>query len=196
MNRSNGREAFNRYEPILTLISRLLSRTPALLKVFLWRIFDNTEGKLSAAVRYCVISSTAKTCGKNVFIGRNVTLKNVDRLSIGNNVSIHAGSYIDAYGGLQIGDDVSIANQTSIISFEHTWNDTRLPIKYNPIKSSGIKIDSDVWIGSGARILDGTHICRRVVIAAGAVARGHIAPDAVYGGIPAKKIKSLSADPE
>lgn len=94
-------------------------------------------------------------CGDNIFIGRGVIIKNFENLTIGNNVSIHASCYIDASGGVVIGDDVSIAHQCSIISFEHQWSDAKMPIKYNKTFMSSVKISGDVWIGCGVRVLGG-----------------------------------------
>ncbi|MNR09087.1 putative acetyltransferase [compost metagenome] len=118
-------------------------------------------------------------------------MKNVENLEVGDNVSIHAGCYIDAAGGVEIGNNVSIAHQSSIVAFEHTWGEQNLPIKYNKTVSSGVLISSDVWIGCGVRVLDGSRIDERVVVAAGAVVKGRLASRGVYGGVPVRRLKSI-----
>ncbi|MGP5415878.1 acyltransferase [Psychrobacter faecalis] len=56
----------------------------------------------------------------------------------------------------------------SILSFEHTWDDSDILIKYNLIKSSQVKICDDVWIGCGVRVLSGVKLKSRSIVAAGA----------------------------
>lgn len=53
----------------------------------------------------------------------------------------------------------------------------------------GITVDDDVWIGYGATILDGVHIGRGGVVAAGAVVAKDVEPYTIVGGVPAKPIK-------
>lgn len=191
MSNESGRSYFQRYERMLVLVARIFSRTPEIIKKIIWNIFDGYEGKISVGVRYCLFSSAAGGCGKNVFIGRGVILKNIQNLTVGDNVSIHAGCYIDAYGGVFIGDDVSIAHQSSIVSFEHAWGESDMPIKYNEVVSSGVHISSDVWIGCGVRVLDGARIGNRVIVAAGAVVKGRLDSNSIYAGVPVRKIKSI-----
>lgn len=52
-----------------------------------------------------------------------------------------------------------------------------------------IVIGNDVWIGNGVTILSGTKIGNGAIIAAGAVVASDVEPYAIYGGVPAKKIK-------
>jgi acetyltransferase-like isoleucine patch superfamily enzyme len=112
-------------------------------------------------------------------------------MKMGDRISLHEFVYIDAAGGISIGNDVSIAHGCSIVSFEHGWSDINVPIKYNPIISKPVSIGSDVWIGCGVRILAGAKIGNRVVVAAGSVVKGVLAPGGVYAGSPAKRIKEI-----
>lgn len=156
-----------------------------------WSFFDGSESKAALLARYLYIKKYSNKSGINIFIGKGVTIKSVELLTIGSNVSIHAGTYIDAAGEVKIGSNVSIANQTSIISFEHTWEETRVPIKYNKVITDRIVIENDVWIGAGCRILSGTTLGSRSIVAAGAVVNKNVQSNTIVGGIPAKKIKDI-----
>ena len=57
------------------------------------------------------------------------------------------------------------------------------------LSKGGITIDDDVWIGYGATILDGVHIGRGGIVAAGAVVTKNVDPYTVVGGVPARPIK-------
>ncbi|WP_197408321.1 acyltransferase [Campylobacter iguaniorum] len=148
-------------------------------------------GIIGVGFRYIIALRLCKKIGKNVFFGRCVEVKNWENIEIGSNVSIHKDCYIDAFGGLSIGDDVSIAHNSSILSSEHTWDDIHTPIRSNPLERNPVKINSDVWIGCGCRILSGVTIGNRCIIAAGAVVITNIEPNCMVGGIPAKFIKQL-----
>ncbi|SMP51683.1 Acetyltransferase (isoleucine patch superfamily) [Neorhodopirellula lusitana] len=158
----------------------------------LWSLSSIFDGPVALGLRYSILKTLAQGCGDNVFIGKSVCIRNWSGLSIGSNVSIHAMCYIDAAGGVTVGSNVSIAHQVSLISFDHTYRDASLPIKYNPNEKATIAIDEDVWIGCGARVLSGVVVGRRSVVAAGAVVNREVEPGFIVGGVPAKKIGTTS----
>jgi len=92
-------------------------------------------------------------------------------------------------GGLHIGNAVRIATQTVIISSNHVFDDPYTQIRQQGITSKGIKIEDDVWLGAGVRVLDGVVIKRGAVVAAGAVVTKDVPEMAVVGGIPARVLK-------
>ena len=61
-----------------------------------------------------------------------------------------------------------------------TWNDYPQP----PV------IGSDVWVGSGAQILQAVTIGDGAIVAAGAVVTKAVSPYSVVGGVPARMLKS------
>jgi acetyltransferase-like isoleucine patch superfamily enzyme len=130
-------------------------------------------------------------CGDNVRIGCNVQILGWDKLKIGSNVSIHDLSYIDASGGVEIGDNVSIAHNCSIISSNHQWTDLNKPIKYNSLIYQKVLIEQDVWLGCGCRVLSGVCIKSRSIIAAGSIVNKNNECNTIYGGVPAKLIKRI-----
>lgn len=142
-------------------------------------------------MRYLRVRALARKTGANVCVMDHVYLQHCENLEIGDNVSIHEQCNLNAYGGVRIGNDVSIAHGTSIVSFNHTWVDEATPIKYNPSEALPVVIGNDVWIGCGVRILGGVTIGDRVVIAAGAVVNKDCEPHGVYAGVPAKLVKRI-----
>ena len=56
-----------------------------------------------------------------------------------------------------------------------------------------VVIEDDVWIGMNCIILKGVRVGCGSVIAAGSVVSSNVDPACVYGGNPAKKIKTLGA---
>ncbi len=191
--KKRGRDQFGRFRGLLRIAEAMLKPVPRPLLQWMWVLSDWLPDLPGVAMRYVLLRRMAKRCGDNVLIGRSVELRYPERLVIGSNVSIHKQCYIDAYGGLIIEDEVSIAHHSSVVSFQHTWNDPSLPIRDNPVMGSAIRIGRDVWIGCGVRILAGVEIGARAVVAAGAVVNKPVAAGSLAAGVPARAVKSIGA---
>ena len=172
-------------------ISKKIKVLPDFFVLFLYEFFSVSENKFFLFIRYILVASLVESIGLNVYIGKNVTLKNLKNISIGNNVSIHNNCYIDGYGGIYIGNDVSIAHNSSIMSSTHRWSNNELAIKYNPVEKMPIFIGNDVWIGMGVRILNGIKIEDRSIIGANSVVNKDVPSNTVVAGVPIKKIKEI-----
>jgi len=61
-----------------------------------------------------------------------------------------------------------MGQNVSIHSENHIFSDTSRLIKNQGTIMKGIVVEDDCWIGARTVILDGTHICRGSVMAAGA----------------------------
>lgn len=187
----SGREKIEQFNWLIKLMITINKCIPKFILNIMWTFCESSENKMSLLFRYLYVNKYSQKCGENIFIGKYVTIKNIQSLTLGNNISIHAYCYIDAYGTIEIDDNVSIANHTTLVSFEHTWNDPEKPIKYNHVDSKKINILSDVWIGSGCRVLSGVTISSRSIVAAGAVVNKNIPSSVIVGGIPFKVIKEI-----
>lgn len=60
----------------------------------------------------------------------------------------------------------------------------------NAYGTAAVLIDDDVFIGSNVTVLKGSKIGRGSVIASGSIVTGDVEMHSVYGGVPAKKMKS------
>lgn len=187
----NGRQIFKVILPFLKVSALIVKIFPFFIREFFLNLACGIPTILGVGVRYIFLASLAKNVGGNIYIGRYVNIKNVKNLSIGDNVSIHDYTYIDAMGGITIGNDVSIAHSCSLVSFEHGYNNLDLPIKYNQLSKQRISIYNDVWIGAGVRILAGSKIERRVIVAANSVTKGVLNSNCIYAGSPAKKVREI-----
>jgi acetyltransferase-like isoleucine patch superfamily enzyme len=189
--RERGRDRFRRYRPVLVGAARALGLAPPGVLAGMWAASSLLPGSTGLAVRYSIALRLAASCGDNVYIGDNVEIRGWENLRLGSNVSIHRGCYLDATGGITIGDDVSIAHHTSVMSTEHTWEDASIPIKDNPLRAAAVVIEDDVWVGCGCRVLAGVTLHRRSIVGSGAVVTRDVASGAVVGGVPARVIKRL-----
>ena len=185
-----GREIFKTLKPLFCCTGIVFKLLPFRFCMWLYNILRYTRGRLGLGIRYILLSRLAKRCGDNVSVHESVWLRWVQYLRLGSNVSIHPLCYIDSQGGVSIGDDVSIAHNVSILSFEHDFSDVEVMIKDAPCIPKEIVIENNVWVGAGARILSGVRIGSGSIIGAGAVVAHDIEPMSVAAGVPARIIRS------
>lgn len=132
--------------------------------------------------------------GKNVYIGPGTRIKCYGgHIKIDDNVSINAYCYISGSGGIHIARDTRIGAQSILVASNHIFSAGDTPIRNQGTTKIGIKIGSDNWLGARVTILDGVTTPTRCVFAAGAVVSKPIPAPGVYGGVPAKLIKTIQA---
>lgn len=124
-----------------------------------------------------------------------VTIQGNGCLEMGQNSFIGSFSIIGVNKSITIGENVMIAQAVSIRDTDHVFSSTEKPMMRQGIVTSPIVIQDDVWIGHGAVITKGVTIGKGAIIAANAVVTKDVEPYAIYGGVPAKKIKSRIQEP-
>ena len=86
------------------------------------------------------------------------------------------------------------ASRYQILSiYRHCWHVKHARLENQIGSTEGIIIGDDVWIGIGARILDGVTVGSGCVIGAGAVVIRDIPDYAIAAGVPAKVIGNRKA---
>jgi acetyltransferase-like isoleucine patch superfamily enzyme len=99
--------------------------------------------------------------------------------------------YLDATGGLTIGNDVSIAHGVSILTTEHEYAVPGVATRDAAVREAAVAIGDDVWIGAGARILAGVRIGDHAVVGAGAVVTRDVPARQVVAGVPARAVAPM-----
>jgi acetyltransferase-like isoleucine patch superfamily enzyme len=111
-------------------------------------------------------------------------------IKIGSNTGINARAYLGGQGGISIGDYVIIGPDVKIFSENHIYSDISTPIKFQGESRKGVIIEDNCWIGAGSIILDGVHLGKGCVVAAGAVVTKSFSDNSIIGGVPAKLLKN------
>lgn len=112
------------------------------------------------------------------------------KLSIGKHCTFSFGVLVACHHDIEIGDQVMIGEYSSIRDTTHTYTNPNVPMIKAGDQSQKVKIGSDVWIGRGCIIMPGSVIENGVVVGANSVVSGHLESNKIYGGNPAKLIKS------
>ena len=106
---------------------------------------------------------------------------------IGSDSALNAGAI--TIGTVTIGDAVRIAAYAVLVGENHVFDDIETRIMDQGLRSVGIVIGDDVWIGANVTVLDGVTIGAHSVVAAGAVVTRDVEPYGVVAGVPARRIR-------
>lgn len=110
---------------------------------------------------------------------------------IGEHCYINPHSCLYSGNGITMGDYVLIAPGCMIVPTNHAYGSREIPIRHQGFLPSkgGVVIEDDVWVGANSVLLDGCHIGKGAIVAAGSVVSGKVEPYAVVAGTPAKFIR-------
>lgn len=104
---------------------------------------------------------------------------------------VYVGRGCDLSGRVVIGDLTMVSTNCVILGHDHLFEDVGVPIRYNfPTEARPVTIiESEVWIGHGVILMEGIHIGRGSIIAAGSIVTTNVTAYSIVGGIPAKNIR-------
>jgi acetyltransferase-like isoleucine patch superfamily enzyme len=130
-----------------------------------------------------------ESCGDDVLLGEGFWVEFPGRLSIGEHVTTNKDCYINAGGGVTVGDWALIGPGALIYSQNHRIDGIDMPVSMAGYDFGPVVIDADVWIGARAIVLPGVTIGRGAVVAAGAVVSNDVEPRSVVAGVPARHVR-------
>lgn len=128
-------------------------------------------------------------CGKDVNIERKAVFST--RCTIGD----HSGIGVNAaLGETHIGDNVMMGENCRIITRNHRFDETDLPMNRQGFQEEKpVTIGNDVWIGHNVTILPGVTVGDGVVIGACSVVTHDIKDYDIVAGNPARTIRNRKA---
>lgn len=110
-------------------------------------------------------------------------------ISIGSNVTVNAGCYLDNRMPISIGDNVNISHGVKIYTLGHDVDDPMCKAVGAPVV-----ICDDAWIFPNVLIMPGVTIGRGAVVYPGSVVTKDVGDLDIVGGNPARKIRSRNPD--
>ena len=109
-------------------------------------------------------------------------------IRVGRNVFVNQNCTFYDLGGLDIGDDVMIGPNVSLITSSHPIEPSQ---RRDGVIAKPIVIERNIWIAAGVTIIGGVTVGENSVIAAGAVVTKNVPPNSLAGGNPARVIRSI-----
>ena len=105
---------------------------------------------------------------------------------IGRRTSLNPGVHVDGgRAGVTLGNDVRVAAGVKIYAFDHGIA-PETTIREQAVRSLGITVGDDVWIGANVCITDGVTVGDHAVLGMGAVVARDVPEWAIVGGVPAR----------
>jgi acetyltransferase-like isoleucine patch superfamily enzyme len=128
-------------------------------------------------------------CGARTWISPDARIWGTDRVTLEDDVAIHAFTHIFGGGGVHIGARTQISANCSIAAITHS---DQIASRHTGIEVP-VTIEEDCWLGTGAIVLPGVRIGRGSIIGAGAVVTKDIPPLSVATGIPARVTRQIKS---
>lgn len=111
-----------------------------------------------------------------------------DEIRVGRNVFINQNCTFYDLGGLEIGDEVMIGPNVSLITSGHPLD----PAERRKITiGKPIIIHRNVWIAAGALVIGGVTIGQNAVVAAGSIVTRDVPANTMVAGNPARVIREI-----
>ena len=162
------------------------------IRIFIHRVFFHINKLLNVALNLLPFMALKKIIliflgvryGKGLLINGNVNILWFGNLIIGNNVTINNDVIIDNRGIIGIGDNVSIANRSQLITCSHD-----LYSKDFEMLKGSLKIGNNVCLFSSSLIMPNIIIESDCVIYPNSTVTRNTKKFGIYGGSPAKFIK-------
>jgi acetyltransferase-like isoleucine patch superfamily enzyme len=144
--------------------------------------------KLVMRFRGWLVRPCFASCGRNFQIASGVTVVYSSRVSIGRDVYLAHGCWLQGVGGLTLGDEVMLGPYTVLASSNHRKTDGSYRFGEPTLKP--IILERGAWTGSHVVITFGVRVGQGAACAAGAVVTKDVPADCVVGGVPARVIRT------
>jgi len=154
---------------------------------FIWDIFDKLP--MSVVVNFAVpfrrilAKRLFKKCGKNFIAEENVRFNFGQNIEVGDDVFINRGVFLDAKGGIVIGNFVGLAEGSEIYTHNHSESD------HTKREYDKVEIKDFAMVLTDAVILPGVIVNEQAIVAAKALVTKDVEPNMVVAGIPAKVVR-------
>ena len=130
--------------------------------------------------------------GEKATIYADCEIRNIAQLSIGKGSIIGDNAILDARAGINIKENVCLASNVSIWTYQHDYRDPYF--RCNEGHFGPVTIENRAWIGPNTIILHDVVIGEGAVVAAGSVVTKNVPPFSLVAGIPAKVIGERPKD--
>ncbi len=153
----------------------------------LWESVDRVPLGINCAFaipfRQIIAKKLFKSCGDGFVANEGCRFNFANNIEIGKNVSWNAGCYLDAKGGIKLGDYSMLTEYVKIFTHSHSeWD--HMVREYKPVV-----IGDYAKVYTSATILPGVTLGTGAIVATGAIVTKSVDEFTLVGGIPAKPMR-------
>lgn len=163
------------YRTIFSIISLVLQGLP--------------DSPWSNRIRGKVLGAFMAGTKRGLQISKSVHILYPYNIRVGDGVFLGYGAWINAQGGLEIGDETILGPYVCIATGNHTKINGSY--RYGPHEQKKVVVGRGCWLAAGVKVMPGANVNDEAVLAAGAVLIGKAEGACLYAGVPAKRIKDL-----
>jgi len=134
--------------------------------------------------------------GDGVFLGRGTILSCKDGdIVLGEHSNL--GFHCEIFSGstVSVGRHGLFAAQAYLVGGGHEFERADVAVVEQPRFSRGITLGDNVWLGAGAKVLDGVRLGRDVVVGANAVVTADLPDGSIAAGVPARVLRRREGEP-
>ena len=139
-----------------------------------------------------VLCEILGSVGEKVWIAKRFCFDNGKNIHIGNNFTGNFNLTILDINKVCIGDNVMIGPNTTITAVGHPLSPKSR--RKHLAQGGEVRIGNDVWLGANVTVLPGVTIGNNVVVGAGAVVTKDIPDNSLAVGVPARVIRKIEND--
>ncbi|MCQ4119200.1 acyltransferase [Rhodococcus tibetensis] len=136
-----------------------------------------------------LMAAGAKVWGAGVYSGCYFGSKDI---SLGRGTFVNRGVLFDGTASITLGRQVAVGHRAQFITSTHRLGPASG--RGGPAIDLPIVVGDGCWIGAGAIILPGVTVGEGCVIGAGAVVTRDCAPNGLYVGSPARRVRDLEVE--
>lgn len=158
-------------------------------KSWVWWMIWQIPGLFGNMLRGRHLARRMRACGSELRVYAGCRFRSVERLVAGDRVSIGYDVFLQAYGGITLGNDVTFGPGVKVWSVNHDFQDVDVAVQAQGQTAKPVVIGNDVFIGGNAFILPGVTLPDGCIVIAGAVVNAKAyRPNSILAGNPARVI--------
>lgn len=158
------------------------------LKITLWYFVNAILVRASwnpfMGMKKALLRAFGARIGKGLVIKNNVTIKSPWFLTVGDDVWLGEGCWIDNLDRVTIGSNVCISQGAMLLTGNHDYTKEDFPYRNAPIT-----IEDGAWIGARTVVCPGVTVHENAILTVGSVATRDMQANGIYQGNPAGKIR-------
>jgi maltose O-acetyltransferase len=140
--------------------------------------------------RGLLVRACFKRCGRNFQIASSAMVIHPSQVTIGDDVYVGYGVWIQGMGGVTLEDEVMLGPYAVLASRNHTRNAESY--RFGTGVTAPIRIERGAWLGAHVVVSAGANVGRGALCAAGAIVTKDVPAHTVVGGVPARVLHTLA----